>query len=80
MFFIVNCLARMVSAKYQSYAEGVRFALGLIGNGLGGFFNDPAEQAMQEPDGVGSMLDANTAASKRAQLKQAIDSLTSFAA
>lgn len=39
-----------------------------------------AEQAMQQPDGVGSMLDENSAAVKRQQLKQAIDSLTGFAA
>ena len=39
-----------------------------------------AEQAMQAPDGVGSMLDENSAAVKRSQLKQAIESLSGFAA
>ena len=39
-----------------------------------------AEQAAREPEGVGTMLDENSAALKRQQLKQAIDSLTGFAA
>ena len=39
-----------------------------------------AEQAVRGPDGVGSILDENSAAVKRAQLKQAMESLTSFAA
>ena len=39
-----------------------------------------AEKAAEQPDGIGSIIDANSAASKRAQLKQAIDSLTGFAA
>lgn len=39
-----------------------------------------AEQAAQEPDGIGSMLDENSAAIKRSQLKQAIESLSGFAA
>ena len=39
-----------------------------------------AEQAVQQPDGIGSMLDENAAALKRSQLKQAIETLSGFAA
>lgn len=39
-----------------------------------------AQQAAAKPESVGSLLDANSAAEKRAQLKQALDSLSKFAA
>ncbi len=39
-----------------------------------------ASEADSEPEGVGTLLDENSAASKRAQLKQTMESLTGFAA
>lgn len=39
-----------------------------------------AEEAESRPDGVGTLLDDNSAASKRAQLKQTMAALTEFAA
>jgi len=39
-----------------------------------------ADEAEAEPGGVGTLLDENSAASKRAQLKQTMESLTGFAA
>ena len=39
-----------------------------------------AEEAESRPDGVGTLLDENSAASKRAQLQKTMATLTEFAA
>lgn len=39
-----------------------------------------AEEAMSQPDGVGSLLDASSAATKRAELRETMQTLTGFAA
>ncbi len=64
----------------QSIRESAMDALEAFLSEQRGILARIAEQAAREPDGVGSMLDENSAAMKRAQLKQAMDSLTSFAA
>ena len=74
----------IVEALRGSHAESIREASMQV---LFEFFTEQrgiltrvAEQAASEPREVGTMLDENSAAARRAQLQEAIDSLTGFAA